>query len=776
MLKSIDQKSGLFKTISFFTILFLIILFSSNEAFAKNCGEVKGKVIDKSTQKPLVGATVLIEHTTTGAITNVNGEYHILKVPEGEAHIVASMVGYRMEHKIANVQCEKVTEINFNLHETILEMGAIVVTGTSTPHIYEDMPVRTEVIPRLLIEQKQAVNLADALSCHTGVRVENNCSNCNFTQVRILGLDGKYSQILIDNDPVVSSLAGVYGLEQIPEEMVDQIEIVKGGGSSLYGGGAVAGVINLITRRPSMNKVRIKYLGSFMDTKSDNHVGAMAEIISKDGISGAYIFGSVRHRNPYDRNDDGYSELGILQNESVGFNWYLKPIEDGEFSTHFHHIHEKRRGGNKFDLPPHEAEIAEALESWRWGGTVKWTHRLTGRFDYKLFYSFAMQDRKSYYGGLSGYTERDSLEALKFYGNTSNPLHVGGMQANYIFDGQIFTGGFNYNIDKLEDKTAANPIYYIDETYTNFGFFLQDILHFFDKKQLEFVIGARIDKHSELDNIIFSPRFNAKFRFAEGFTMRAAFTTGFKPPQTYDEDLHLCGLEGDQRITRNADDLKEERSNSFSIGIDYQGNGSLPFIFAFTGFHTTLQDAFSEEFVNKTGDIELWQRVNHGSAKLSGIEVDLGIRPISLIEIRGGFTYKKSEYDEENEDFHTKNFLRTPDFYGNLKFSLNITDEFNLFAVGIYTGKADIPHEIALEGQEDPDLVLKESDSFLQIDMGISYKTYLLSDSRLKFSLGVKNLTDTYQKDLDEGPDRDPAYVYGPILPRTIYFGIETSF
>jgi outer membrane receptor for ferrienterochelin and colicins len=777
MQKNIIKSILIFMIVTFFTLNLNLNASTTNPSSPLK-GEIKGKVIDASTKKPLPGVNIFIEHTTIGAATDGAGEYHITKAPIGEnIHLVASMIGYKMNHKTIQVQAEETVVANFELQPTILEMGAVVVTGTGTPHIVEDMPVRTEVIPRRLIEQKQACNLAEALAFQTGVRVENNCTNCNFSQVRILGMDGKYSQILIDGDPVMSSLAGVYGLEHFPEEMVDQIEIVKGGGSSLYGGGAIAGVINMITRRPLLNQVRIKYLNNSTDGKMDQRIGAVAETVNKEGTSGAYVFGSTRTRNRYDFNGDGYSELGDLQNESIGFKWYYRPIAAGELLTSFHRIHEERRGGNKFDLPVHEAEIAEWLEHWRSGGTVRWNHQIGPLFDYRFFYSFSVENRKSYYGGLGGDTDQDQLDALAFYGRTENPLHIGGMQANYRYRGHLLTAGLQHSRDKLVDKTSAVTAYYIDELYTNTGIFLQDDLHFGTEQQIEFVVGTRMDKHSELNNWIFSPRINGKFRLGKGVTLRGAFTTGFKPPQTYDEDLHLCGIEGDQRIVRNSNDLKEERSNSFSGGIEYQGNSrSMPLMVSFTVFQTNLKDAFAEEFVSKQTVIERWERVNSDGAEVKGVEFDMGIRPVSAAEIRCGFTYKKSQYDNPLEDFNTKNFMRTPDFSGNLRLSLDPTSKISFYAAGNYIGKADMPHEVVVENQEEPELLLVRSDSFFQLDLGLTYRLPLNSGLSAKLNLGVKNVTNVYQDDLDKGPDRDPAYVYGPIRPRTIYVGVETAF
>ncbi len=760
------------------TYLIFGLLFSSTVTFAMpGNGSIKGKVIDKKTKEPLPGVNVIVEHTTVGAATDKNGEYIISNVSPGQLHLVASVMGYKQEQKIIDIQSDEHTMVNFELESTMFEMGAMVVTGTLTPHLMEDMPVRTEVIPRQLIEQKHACNLAEALSFHTGIRVENNCTNCNFSQVRILGMDGKYSQILIDGDPVVSSLAGVYGLEHFPEEMVDQIEIVKGGGSSLYGGGAVAGVINMITRTPMINQVRIKYQSNSTDGKIDQHLGAVAENVYNKGTSGTYIFGSFRKRNPYDYNKDGFSELGELRNETFGFKWYYQPFINSELLASFHQIHEERRGGNKFDLPVHEADIAEWIEHWRSGGTIRWSHRPGALFDYRFFYSFSFENRKSYFGGLGGDTPKDTLDALAFYGKTDNPMQIAGFQFNYQAQNHLLTSGVQYSQDKLQDETAAETAYYINEIYKNTGIFVQDNFHFGDDKQLEFVAGIRFDKHSELKDWIVSPRLNGKFNIGKGITLRAAYTTGFKPPQTYDEDLHLCGIEGDQRVIRNSAELKEERSHSLSGGLEYLGYiNDIPTMFSLTAFYTKLTDSFTEQFVSKQGSIERWERVNSDGAKVTGIEMDMGIRPLSGFEIRGGLTYQKSRYDSPHKDFGTYNFFRTPDLTGNIILSLTASSNIDLYLNGTYIGEADLPHEVVVEGQENPILILEKSDQFFEIDVGLTYKLPLNNGLNMKLNIGAKNILNAYQDDLDTGPDRDPAYVYGPARPGTLFFGIETAF
>lgn len=763
-----------------FLSVFGILLFQFLKAEPPvQVGSIQGKIYDSKSSEELVGVNILVGNSNIGTATDGKGEFYLNGLKTGKTELIFSMIGYEPQKKMVDIKPGNSLEVDIYLKKTLLKMGSVVVTGTGTQHILQEAPVKTNLITRLDIEQKKAVNVAEALNFQPGINVENNCQNCNFSQVRILGMDGKYSQILINGDPVVSSLAGIYGLEQYPAEMLDRLEVIKGGGSALYGAGAVAGVINLITRTPKVPQSIVKISEQVTDEgTSDYHVGISSEVVSRSGNAGAYIFASARNRDHYDRNDDGYSELGELQNESLGFNMYLNPTENGVLSTHIHRIHENRRGGNKFSKPYHDADITEALEHWKWGGTVKWTHRLTPLFDYKTFYSFALTDRKSYYGGLAGgRTLEDSLAAMKAYGTTKNPLQIFGATANYMLGNHLITNGIQYSQDKIDDKSTSNEDYYIDKTFSNFGYFIQDNIHFGDNQKLEIVIGTRIDKHSELDDLVFSPRLNVKYDLTDEHVFRAGYSTGFKAPQVFDEDLHIGVLGGDQKVLRNSDDLKEENSQSITAGIDYNGYvGDVGVMYGVTGYYTILSDAFGERFVKSENNVNIWERINSDGATVQGLELEIGIQPTAKYEIIGGISLSEGKYDEKQEDWNTKNFLRTPKFSGNLSLSAQFTKNLNMAIRAKYMGKSDMPHEIPVDGQDEPDLKLETSDSFTRVDVLFSYKRFIMKGVNTKLTLGVKNITDAYQKDLDKGADRDPAYVYGPSLPRSFFFGLETNF
>ncbi len=768
--------------ISVMTALLNLALLATEKPGAEkkniSTGSIEGRVTDTEGNQ-IPGVNVFLQNTTIGVATDKNGEFLLRVVPTGSYRLIASMVGYESGNQSIEVRESETTTVEFRLRPSFYETGTVVITGTATPYLFEESPVKTEVIPRKLIERTKSSNLAEALGLQTGVRVENNCQNCNFTQVRILGFEGKYSQILMDGDPMVSSLAGVYALEQFPQEMIGQLEVVKGGGSSLYGAGAIAGTINIISQKPQTNRTRVNYLGRSIEDKLDNQIGIMSELVSKDGRTGAFIFGSARNRAEYDRNDDGYSELGQLSDETIGFNWFYKPNINNQLNISFHRIHEERRGGNDFNLPQHEADIAEWLEHERWGGKVRWEHSFGNTLDYSLFYSLSKVKRDSYYGGLADedgdgmISNEEQVAALDFYGATDNITQNLGGRTNLLVGINKFTAGFEYFNDKLEDSSVKDPRYHIDHSHNNFGAYLQDDISLMNN-HLNVVAGARVDKHSELDDPIISPRINVKWEAIEGVDFRASFSTGFKPPATFDEDLHIESLGGEQRVIRNIPGLREESSKSVTAGFEYQGFfGDVAFLFGITGFYTSLDDAFSTRPVeNNTTDLILWERYNSDGAKVSGVEIDMGLKPLSELEIRAGVTYKTGKYDSEQEIFDGKStdkFLRTPDTYGYIRLIYDVHERVNLFSAMKYTGKMVVPNESTEEIAE-PDKV------FFEFDLGLSYKAPMFDNFGGKITLGVKNLFDSYQDDLGVGADRDPAYLYGPQLPRYVYFGLGTEF
>lgn len=232
------------------------------------------------------------------------------------------------------------------MEEETIMTDEVVVSANRNETSRKVAPVVVNVMSNKLFEAVNSTDLAKSLNYQSGLRVENNCQNCGFPQVRINGLEGPYSQILINSRPVMSALSGVYGLEQIPTNMIERVEVVRGGGSALFGANAVGGTINIITKDPVSNSFQVSSTMSNLNGKVwEQYVGANASLVSSDNSYGIALYQSYRNRNPYDADNDGFSELGKLNMNTFGLRSYYRPTQFSRISLEYHTTNEFRRGG-----------------------------------------------------------------------------------------------------------------------------------------------------------------------------------------------------------------------------------------------------------------------------------------------------------------------------------------------------------------------------------------------------------------------------------------------
>ena len=284
---------------------------------------ISGHTIDKLTNEHIGFITIIIKGTTIGTATDATGHFFLKNLPVGDYSIVASAVGYKtIEQKIKLIK-GKTLEINFEMVEDAIMLDNVVVSANRNETKRREASNIVNVLTGKLFENTNSVCLAQGLNFQPGLRVENNCQNCGFQQMRINGLEGPYSQILIDSRPIFSALAGVYGLEQIPVNMIDRVEVVRGGGSALFGSNAIAGTINIITKEPLNNSLSISNMTMLIGgAKTDINTSVNAALVSDDYTSGVNIYGSTRQREAWDANGDGFSEIGLINSRNVGFRSY----------------------------------------------------------------------------------------------------------------------------------------------------------------------------------------------------------------------------------------------------------------------------------------------------------------------------------------------------------------------------------------------------------------------------------------------------------------------
>lgn len=200
--------------------------------------------------------------------------------------------------------------------------------------------------------------------------------------------------------------------------------------------------------------------------------------------------------------------------------------------------------------------------------------------------------------------------------------------------------------------------------------------------------------------------------------------------------------------------------------------GKVSFDLLAEAFYTQLNDAFVSDYgePDETG-VVVYTRTNAaGGATVQGVNLELNIVPGNRFSFKSGFTIQSSKY-EEAQEFDEKRFFRTPDNYGYLTLDWTPVSSFGVSTTANYTGKMLVPY---FGNQiDDPDSgELRESDPFFDLGLKLRYD-FKLNGATLRVFGGMKNIFNSYQDDFDKGIDRDPGYIYGPTLPRTVYFGVK---
>ncbi len=756
-------------------LVLTMLLFCSAAGFSqkKTDANIVGHIVNKETDEHIPYLNVVLKGTTIGTATDATGHYFLKNLPEGDFTLLVSGIGYKTAEKQVTCVANKTLEINFEIEEDAVQLDGVVVSANRNEVNRTEAPTIVNILSPKLFETTNSVCLSQGLNFQPGIRTETNCQNCGFSQVRINGLDGPYSQILIDSRPIFSALAGIYGLEQIPANMIERVEVVRGGGSALFGSNAIAGTINIITKEPKTNTVTISNTSSFINGETpDINTSVNASVVSDDYKAGVMIFGATRQRNLFDYDGDGFSEIPEIKTKNIGFRAYYRTTNYSKLTLEYHNLGEFRRGGNNFDLPPHEADIAEQLEHNINTGSLKYDYfSKDSKHHFSAYTSAQMIDRKSYYGA-----QKDP----NAYGKTTDKTFVAGAQYTYSMDRFLFmpaelTAGAEYNSDDLNDEmTGYNRI--VDQKIDIESAFLQNE---WKTKKVSILVGARLDKHNLIDNPIVSPRLNFRYNPWEWINMRASFSTGFRAPQAFDEDLHIDVLNGEAALIQLADDLETEKSQSYNVSVDlYKNFGKVKTNLLIEGFYTNLDDVFVLEEIGTDSEGNTIKEKRNGSgATVAGINIEGKVVPADKIQLQFGMTFTKSEY-KENEQWSDdpdiapqKKMFRTPNQYGYLTANYQIIKPFSISLSGTYTGSMLVQH---YAGYIEKDTEVETPD-FFDLNLKLTYDFEINTSVKLQINGGVQNIFNSYQDDFDKGEFRDAGYVYGPALPRAFFLGIKAT-
>ena len=733
---------------------------------------IYGHIIDKNTGEHLPYIMVYLKGTTIGVATESTGHYLIRNVPEGTYTVEVSAVGYKSQSRSVEIRKGHSYELNFVLEEDLVQIEGVIVSATRSETTRRMSPTLVNVVGMDLYNKTNSTTVAQGLAFQPGVRVENNCQNCGFQQVRINGLDGQYTQILIDSRPVFSALAGVYGIEQLPANMVDRVEVMRGGGSALFGSSAIAGTINIITKEPVRNAASISHTTTSINGTSAFHntTDLNASIVSEDNKLGLAIFGQNTSKDAWDANGDGFTELSKISGQTIGFRGYVKTGLYSKITAEYHHLEEYRRGGDNIDLPPHEAMIAEQTDhSVNTGGLKYDWYSKNQKHRMNTFASIQHIARESYYG---------AGQDPNAYGKTLDLTWVAGAQYIYKSEKCLFmpsdlTVGLEYNEDYLKDNMWGYDRV-TDQTVRIMSAYAQNE---WKNEQWGFLLGGRLDWHNLMTNLIFSPRANLRYNPTENINLRASYSYGFRAPQAFDEDLHIDNVGGTVSMIRLAEDLRVEKSQSVSVSADmYHSWGNWQGNVLVEGFFTDLDDVFALKEIGFENGILIKERHNESGARVFGANLEGKVAWKNIFQMQLGITAQKSRYKEarswSDDVSATRDMFRTPDFHGYFTASYNPVRQLSLALSGTYTGKMLVEHHAGMIEKN----MTVQTPSFWDMGCKASYDIRLYDSFTLQLNAGMQNIFNSFQKDFDSGADRDSGYMYGPTLPRTFFVGVKLTY
>ncbi|WPR76741.1 TonB-dependent receptor [Algoriphagus sp. NG3] len=776
-----------------FIVLFLLI---STSLYSQESGTLTGKVISRGA--PVSFANIYIEILSIGTNANIDGEFILENIPPGKHTFQVRLLGYQTQKITRTIQSGKNDFLEVNLPEDNLDLGETVVSATRYNLDRSEAPVVVNVLSNKIFKATQSISISEGLNYQPGLRMETNCQNCGFTQVRMNGLDGAYSQILVNSRAVFSALNSVYGLDQIPTNMVERIEVVRSGGSALFGSNAIAGTINIITKDPVENLWEIgSNFAVIGGEAADNSVNFNGSFVSEDLSNGVTFYGMTRRREGYDHNDDGFTELPLLENFVIGTKFYVKPSDRSKLTVDLNAVKEYRRGGNALDLPPPFTDITEELDHKTFiAGATYDLFSKNKLSKTSVYISSQNTSRKSFYGGLGGgRTKQDSTTAANAYGDTDDIALVGGVQfSRSLNNNDMVVMGIENQFSKVDDEIKGYDRK-INQQVNSVGLYGQyewkPVTNFtaliggrYDYVSVEGNYGiSTIQRTSELSTGVFSPRFTMMVDITPSVQFRGGYARGFRAPQAFNEDLHVSSVGGEPQFVILSEDLETEFSNAYSGSFNITRNfGNTQVNLLLEGFYTALKNPFT---IVSAGSIltngSILSEVQNGSgARVAGGNFQLSASPSRQFTFVTSATFQRSQYvepqtlfspeesDEDEQEVVTSDFVRSPNSYGYFTSIWSPSEKFGIDLTGTYTGSMIVPLVVSESGF----MELRDSPSFFDLNLKFSYHLHLSKSLNITLSTGVQNMFNSYQNDFQVGATRDSDYIYGPAKPRTFFVGL----
>jgi outer membrane receptor for ferrienterochelin and colicins len=484
---------------------------------------------------------VLVKETGKGTLTDSLGKFELIDSSNEKVTLQFSRLGFQTFFKVVESSDEEVMIILNTLDK---QLDEVVVSGTLQEVSRLDSPVPVEVYKSSFFRANPAPSLFESFQNINGVRPQVNCNICNTGDIQINGLAGPYTMILIDGMPIVSGLATVYGLSGIPQALIDRIEVVKGPASTLYGSEAVAGLINVITKRPE--NAPLVSLDAFGSTWGEVNLDLGIKSSFGKNVQSLTGINTFWYDTPIDNNQDGMTDLTLQKRFSVFQKLQITQKKGNILSLAGRYINEDRWGGQMNWTP-----------AFRGGDVIYGESIRTNRWELFGNYQLPVKEQINFQFSANGHNQ-DSYYGNVFYG-ADQRIGFGQLTWNKLIGKNQLLAGAAYRLTFYDDSTPATA----ESNGQGNSPFITHLPGLFFQNELKLSAtqsllgGIRYD-YNTVHGSIWSPRLNYKISSADkSLIWRTSVGNGFRVANVFTEDH--AALTGARQVVFE-EELNPERS------------------------------------------------------------------------------------------------------------------------------------------------------------------------------------------------------------------------
>lgn len=527
----------------------LFLAFSISNAYSQNI--YKAQIKDATTGEPLVGSTAILQGTTNGSSADINGNIEIRNIPDGKQIIIFRYIGYLEKQDTIIFPLTDTTTRVVLLQSEANQMEEVVVSATRSSRTISDIPTRIETIAAGELEEKNTMQPANAkmiLTESTGIQTQQTSATSANASIRIQGLDGKYTQLLKDGFPLYSGFSGGLSLVQIPPLDLKRVEVIKGASSTLYGGGAIAGLINFVTKVPTEKK-ELSFLVNGNLSKASDISGFYSQKFKKIGMT---IFASQNLQAAYDANKDGLSDIPKISRYTFNPRFFYYINNTSTLSLGINSSFENRLGGDMKLIN----DKADSIHSY-------FEKNISNRVSSQLKFEKTFADKSILtFKNSVGYFDRSISKSDYFFeGNQVSSFSelsylFTKKKSEWILGGNLWTDNF---------KQTNTTLYPLNNNLIVGGAFLQNNFKANEKLILE--SGLRADATSQKD-LFLLPRISLLYKITNKLSSRIGGGLGYKTPTIFSEEAEEKGFRNIQPLDLNK--VKPENSIGGNFDFNYR--------------------------------------------------------------------------------------------------------------------------------------------------------------------------------------------------------------